>query len=197
MGKKQVLRKFRKGFTLMELVFALVIIGLGYAAISKLGTSSMSDSEVDNYVGKSMDAMISGITKYKFEYYQSNNKFSNLDELTFRTYARPLTIDDTTPGSEFLHPEGYTDIEFYIGHHGPAGQTDIRAFICMDASGMDWNPDTKRAAEQKFASVAVKSYPSVTVDGDIAAAYADVARAEGATAADPDDDGIICVTGIR
>lgn len=183
----------RKGFSLFEFIMVIVVIGVAVSVIKGIAGSTLNDTEIDSNVGKSMDSMMTGYSKYKTQYYASNKQFSGLTEETFSTYSRPLKYDST---DDFLYPASYSKIKFYTGHHGAVGNTDVKAYACMDVTTMDWDSDTKKAAELKFASVARDSYSTAIIDGDAVAEYADEAAAEAAVASAPDNDGFICVTGI-
>ncbi len=193
MLKKDKKPKMRKGMTLIETTFVFVIIGIALAVAITRGLAMMKDSEIKSYVKEPMTTLTLGFSKYK-GYFQSNKRYSNLTEETIKTYVRPLAYDTT---NDFIYPPEAIDVKYYTGPHGPVGNTDIRAYLCMDATSMDWDADTKESAENEFANAIVSAFPGAVIDGDVVAEYADAATAEAATAAVPDNDGFICATKIN
>lgn len=153
--KQKLASSMKKGWTMMELIFVIVVMGLGIAAVVQIGTNAMQDSEIDSAIGKSTQTIVGGLPKYKFEYQGSNGGYDAFKSDTFKTFVRPLTPDATT-GATYMYPSGYSNIKYIFGP-GDTSATHTTAFVCMDASSKydastTSGANTLLAAQQKFVS---------------------------------------------
>lgn len=153
--KQKLASSIKKGWTMMELIFVIVVMGLGIAAVVQIGTNAMQDSEIDSAIGKSTQSIVGGLPKYKFEYQGSNGWYAGLKSDTIKTFVRPLVADATL--ATLLYPNGYSNIKFTFGEDA----TNKAGWVCMDASGkypisnaseLSSNASTLLAAQQKFVS---------------------------------------------
>ena len=99
----------KKGFTMIELIFVIVIIGLGIATAVNVGNSGISAQEVSNSVTSPVRDLMIGMKKYKYD----NNMYSGLWYKTLYPYASSnLTKTGLSESSNALASKSDNDVMY-------------------------------------------------------------------------------------
>ena len=106
-----VKKGFKRGFTMIELIFVIVIIGLGIATAVNVGNSGISAQEVSNSVTSPVRDLMIGMKKYKYD----NNMYENLWYKTLFPYASSnLTKTGLSETSNALASKADNDVMYTI-----------------------------------------------------------------------------------
>lgn len=185
MVKKEFQTKgFKKGFTMIELIFVVIIIAvIAGVTVPKIMNNS-SKTEISGVLGSDTESIYQAMNEWRSSSSISDGTFSNITSAGLGSYlpnSMVLVDPDGTPnnGDEYISSSGFNGSIHYriISDTAVSAGDSIKLFVDMSAAknNQNWGNSLVQYAENKLVGLMVKYSSNPTVSGNTANISAGIA----------------------
>lgn len=157
-------KNLRKGFTLVELIFVIIIIGILTISITNYSVGQSDKIEISSLTGQINRDIVMALSDYKKNYYLSNGIYQGAHADTIFMYL-PNSSDYILTGagaSSKIHHKDLTGYYFQIAPDSFAGNSDSKYKIFFNGSELKtskaWSPEQATRIESELASFYKKAF---------------------------------------
>lgn len=199
--QKKVAGAARGGFTFVELIFTIIIIGiLGYAVVKVVAPSTVS-MKIDEAAMKDADAVATGLMRYREKSSTSNGTFSGANAEAIEPHIMAEMPVVGTGATSYLESMYYGDsVKIYVASDTDSDANNRRAKVFVDASAAaaenEWGTKGCKLYQENLIKALKDKFSLITVV-HTATAITDDMSASAAGATGTNDDAIIGIGNFK
>lgn len=159
----------RKAFSLIELIFVIVIIGGLAIAATKYAVSQSDKIEVSSTTSQINRDISIAMSDYKRNYYLSNKKYSNVDAIKIYMYLPNSTDYELDTANNRINHISLPGFYFSVAPDSFNGTDDLKYKVFFDGTEVllakGWTPDKSQQIESDIASYFQSAYAPNSIIG--------------------------------